>query len=192
MIDTIKEKLSRIRAFYKQNKIMPTYDELCLIFGFKSKNAAFKLVNKLVDDGFVEKMDKGRLKPGPNLLGLPMFNSVQAGLPTAEEETLIDHVDLNDYLIPRPDKTVLINVRGDSMIDAGIHEGDQVIVEVGSRVNVGDITVAIVDGDYTVKYFDKTKDGKIILQPGNPNYQPVIPQNELKIFGKVIGVVRKM
>ena len=157
MIDTIKEKLSRIRAFYKQNKIMPTYDELCLIFGFKSKNAAFKLVKKLEEDGFVEKMDKGRLKPGPNLLGLPMFNSVQAGLPTAEEETLIDHVDLNDYLIPRPDKTVLINVRGDSMIDAGIHEGDQVIVEVGSSVNVGDITVAIVDGDYTVKYFDKSR-----------------------------------
>lgn len=192
MIDTIKEKLSRIRAFYKQNKIMPTYDELCLIFGFKSKNAAFKLVKKLEDDGFVEKMDKGRLKPGPNLLGLPMFNSVQAGLPTAEEETLIDHIDLNDYLIPKPDKTVLINVRGDSMIDAGIHEGDQVIVEVGSSVNVGDITVAIVDGDYTVKYFDKTKEGKIILQPGNPNYQPIVPQNELKIFGKVTGVVRKV
>ncbi|MBU0727713.1 LexA family transcriptional regulator [Patescibacteria group bacterium] len=192
MIDTLKEKLSRIRAFYKQNKIMPTYDELCLIFGFKSKNAAFKLVNKLIDDGFVEKMDKGRLKPGPNLLGLPLFNSVQAGLPTAEEETLIDHVDLNDYLIPKPDKTVLINVRGDSMIDAGIQEGDHVIVEVGSSVNVGDITVAIVDGDYTVKYFDKTKDGKIILQPGNSNYQPIIPQNELKIFGKVTGVVRKV
>ena len=192
MIDTIKEKLSRIRAFYKQNKIMPTYDELCLIFGFKSKNAAFKLVKKLEENGFVEKMDKGRLKPGPNLLGLPMFNSVQAGLPTAEEETLIDHVDLNDYLISKPDKTVLINVRGDSMVDAGIHEGDQVIVEVGSSVNVGDITVAIVDGAYTVKYFDKSKDGKIILQPGNPNYSPIIPENELKIFGKVIGVVRKM
>ncbi|MBN2086805.1 LexA family transcriptional regulator [Candidatus Peregrinibacteria bacterium] len=192
MIDTIKEKLSRIRAFYKQNKIMPTYDELCLIFGFKSKNAAFKLVKKLEEDGFVEKMDKGRLKPGPNLLGLPMFNSVQAGMPTAEEETLIDHVDLNDYLISKPDKTVLINVRGDSMLDAGIQEGDKVIVEVGSPVNIGDITVAIVDGDYTVKYFDKSKDGQIILQPGNPNYQPIIPQEELKIFGKVIGVIRKV
>jgi repressor LexA len=192
MIDQIKEKLSRIRAFYKQNKIMPTYDELCLLFGFKSKNAAFKLVNKLVNEGFVEKMDKGRLKPGPNLLGLPMFNSVQAGIPTSEEEVLLDHVDLNDYLIKKPDKTVLINVRGDSMIDAGIQEGDKVIVEIGAPVNVGNIVVAIVDNDYTVKYFDKSKDGKITLQPGNPNYQPIVPQNELKIFGKVIGVVRKV
>jgi SOS regulatory protein LexA len=192
MIDTIKEKLSRIRAFYRENKIMPTYDELCLLFGFKSKNAAFKLVNKMVDDGFVQKMDKGRLKPGPNLLGLPMFNSVQAGMPTAEEETLLDHVDLNDYLIKNPEKTVLINVRGDSMIDAGIQEGDKVIVEVGAQVTVGDIVVAVVDGDYTVKYFDKSKDGKIILQPGNPNYEPIIPQAELRVFGKVTGVIRKM
>jgi SOS regulatory protein LexA len=192
MIDTIKEKLSHIRAYYRQNKIMPTYDELCLIFGFKSKNAAFKLVGKLVEDGFIEKMDKGRLKPGPNLLGLPMFNSVQAGLPTAEEETLLDHVDLNDYLIKKPDKTVLINVRGDSMLDAGIQEGDKVIVEIGASIDVGNIVVAIVDNDYTVKYFDKSKDGKIILQPGNPKYQPIVPRNELKIFGKVIGVIRKL
>jgi len=192
MIDQLKEKIEHIRAYYKQNKIMPTYDELCLLFGFKSKNAAFKLVNKLVDEGFVEKMDKGRLKPGANLLGLPLFNSVQAGLPTTEEEILMDHVDLNDYLVEKPQQSVMINVRGDSMIDAGIHEGDKVIVELGAPSKVGDIVVAIVDGDYTVKYFDKSKDGKIVLQPGNPKYSPIIPQNELKIFGKVIGVVRKM
>jgi len=192
MIDQLKEKIERIRAFYRENKIMPTYDEICLLFGFKSKNAAFKLVNKLVDDHFVEKMDKGRLKPGVHLLGLPMFNSVQAGMPTAEEETLMDHVDLNDYLVKKPNKTCLINVRGDSMIDAGIQEGDKVVVESDTPVNVGDIVVAIVDSDYTVKYFDKSKNGKIVLQPGNPKYSPIIPANELKIFGKVIGVVRKM
>lgn len=192
MIDQLKEKVQRIRAFYRQNKIMPTYDELCLLFGFKSKNAAFKLINKLVEENFVEKMDKGRLKPGQNLLGLPLFNSVQAGMPTAEEETLMDHVDLNDFLIKKPEATCLINVRGDSMIDAGIHEGDKVIVECGATVNIGDIIVAIVDGDYTVKYYDKSKNGQIILQPGNPKYSPIIPQQELQVFGKVVGVVRKM
>ena len=57
MIDQLKEKIERIRAFYRQNKIMPTYDEICLLFGFKSKNAAFKLINKLVEDHFIEKMD---------------------------------------------------------------------------------------------------------------------------------------
>lgn len=191
-MDQLKEKIERIRSFYRQNKIMPTYDELCLLFGFKSKNAAFKLVNKLVEDHFVEKMDKGRLKPGPHFLGLPMFNSVQAGMPTTEEETLMEHVDLNDFLVKNPSRTCLINVRGDSMIDAGIQEGDKVIVEVDAPVTIGDIVVAIVDGDYTVKYFDKSKNGQIILQPGNPKYKPILPQNELRMFGKVVGVIRKM
>jgi SOS regulatory protein LexA len=192
MADASKEKISKIRHYYKQNKIMPTYDELCHLFGFKSKNAAFKLVNKLVEQGFVEKMDKGRLKPGVHFLGLPLFNSVQAGPPTAEEEMVIDHVDLNDFLISKPDKTVMINVRGDSMIDAGIQEGDKVVVECGANVQLGNIVVAIVDGDYTVKYLDQTKAGKPILQPGNAKYQPIVPHSELKIFGKVVGVVRKI
>jgi len=187
-----KEKIGRIRKYYAENKIMPTYDEICMLFGFKSKNAAFKLVNKFVDHGFVEKMDKGRLKPGANLLGLPLFSSVSAGPPTDEEEILLDRVDLNDYLIKKPESTVLINVRGDSMTDAGIHEGDKVIVDREAKANIGNIVVAIVDGEYTIKYFDKSKDGRIVLQPGNTNYQPIIPQNEMCIFGKVVGVIRKM
>lgn len=192
MIENLKEKVGRVRKYYAENKVMPTYDEICMLFGFKSKNAAFKLVNKLVDKGFVEKMDKGRLKPGANFLGLPIYSSVSAGPATTEEEILLDHVDLNDYLIPKPESTVLINVRGDSMIDAGIQEGDKVIVDRKAAPQLGNIVVAVVDGEYTVKYFDKTKEGKIVLQPGNPKYQPIIPQNEMAIFGKVVGVVRKM
>lgn len=193
MTDLIKSKLKKIRQFYRQNKIMPTYDEVCQLFGFKSKNAAFKLINKLVDAGLVEKMDKGRLKPGENFLGLPMFNSVQAGDPTTiEEETIQDRIDLNEYLIPNPDGTVLINVQGDSMIDAGIHEGDKVLVDREATPQIGNIVVALVDGGYTVKYLDYSKNGHIILQPGNPNYNPIIPQNEMCIFGKVVGIIRKM
>ena len=97
MIENIKEKVGRIRRYYKENKVMPTYDEICHLFGFKSKNAAFKLINKLVDKGFIEKMDKGRLKHGANFLGLPIYSSVSAGPATAEEEILLDRVDLNDY-----------------------------------------------------------------------------------------------
>lgn len=192
MIENLKEKVGRLRKYYKENKVMPTYDEICMLFGFKSKNAAFKLVNKLVEKGFVEKMDKGRLKPGANFLGLPIYSSVSAGPATAEEEILLERVNLNDYLIKKPESTVLINVRGDSMVDAGIQEDDKVIVDREATPQLGNIVVAIIDEEYTVKYFDKTKDGKIVLQPGNPKYQPIIPQNEMAIFGKVVGVVRKM
>lgn len=192
MRDQLTKRIQLIRNFYYRHKIMPTYEEICELFGFKSKNAAFKVVVKLVEQGFIEKMEKGRLKPGPNLLGLPLFASVQAGAPTAEEEILLDHVDLNDYLVKKPEKTVMINVRGDSMIDAGIHEGDKVLVETSANVKLGDIVVAVVDGDYTVKYLDQSSSGKPVLQPGNPKYSPIVPRGELKIFGKVTGVVRKM
>ena len=192
MMENIKDKIGRIRKYYAENKIMPTYDEICALFGFKSKNAAFKLVDKLIDHGFIEKMDKGRLKPGVNFLGLPLFNSVSAGQATEEEEIMLDRVDLNDYLIKNPDNTVLINVRGDSMIDAGIHEGDKVIVDRESPYKTGNIVVAVVDGNFTVKYLDKSPNGKIILQPANQNYQPIGPRDEMCVFGKVIGVIRKM
>lgn len=187
-----KMKLGRIQKYYRKYKVMPTYEEICELFGYRSKNAAFKLVNKFVKQGVIEKMDKGRLRPGVNFLGLPMYSSVSAGPATAEEEILLDHVDLNDYLIQKPDSTVLIGVRGDSMIDSGIHEGDKVIVDKNAKPQIGNIVVAIVDGDYTVKHLDSTKSGKLFLQPANSNYQPIVPQNELVIFGKVVGVIRKM
>src|SRR3989338_5691952 len=127
-------KLGRIRQYYRQNKIMPTYEEICGLFGFKSKNAAFKLVNKMADEGYIAKMEKGRLKPGHNFLGLPLFNSVAAGPATTEEATeQVDRVDLNDYLIRKPEQTVMITVRGDSMQDAGIMDGDVVVVEKDAR-----------------------------------------------------------
>lgn len=192
-MDNLKQRVDRIRAYYRENKIMPTYDEICVLFGFGSKNAAFKLVKKMEDEGFIEKMEKGRLKPGPLFLGLPMFNSVQAGPPTTvEEEAATDHVSIDSYLVANPSSTVLINVQGDSMIDAGIHEGDKVVVDTATGARVGDIVVAIVDGAYTVKYLDKTPEGKIVLQPGNSNYKTIIPEAELQMFGKVTGVIRKM
>lgn len=192
MNDPLLEKLARIREYYREYKIMPTYDEICELLGYNSKNAAFKLVDKLVEMGFVEKMDKGRLKPGPHFAGMPLYSSVSAGPATAEEEVLVDRIDLNDYLVRKPEKTILINVRGDSMIEAGIQESDKVVVETGASVRVGDIVVAIVDGDYTVKYLDQSPNGQVILHPANANYSPIIPRGELKIFGKVIGVIRKL
>jgi len=192
MKDQLTKRIGLIRNYYYEHKIMPTYEEICELFGFKSKNAAFKVVGKLVEQGFIEKMEKGRLKPGPHLLGLPLFASVQAGAPTAEEEILIDHVDLNEYLVKKPGRTVLINVRGESMIDAGIHEGDKVIVEIGATAQVGNVVVAVVDGDYTVKFLDESPNGHLILQPANPKFSPIVPRGELKIFGKVVAVVRKM
>lgn len=190
-MEQLIHKLGRIRQYYRQNKIMPTYEEICQLFGFKSKNAAFKLVNKMADEGYIAKMEKGRLKPGKNFLGLPLFSSVAAGPATSEEGALIDRVDLNDYLIRKPEQTVMVTVRGDSMQDAGIMESDVVMVEKGARVQTNDIVVAIVDDELTVKFLDK-QDGKPVLRPANSKYNIIRPREKLEIFGKVIGVIRKV
>ena len=73
-----------------------------------------------------------------------------------------------------------------------LHEGDKVIVDKKAKPQVGSIVVAVVDGEYTVKHLDRTKSGQMVLQPANPNYEPIVPQNEMCVFGTVVGVVRKM
>lgn len=191
MVEEIKAKLSKIRRYYRENKIMPTYEELCVLFDFKSKNAAYKLINKLVDEGYVERMEKGRLKPGAKLLGAALFSSVPAGPATAEEGVELDRVDLNDYLIAKPDDTVMIRVRGDSMEEAGILNGDTVVVEKSCKPKLNDIVVAVVDGNFTVKCLD-VENGKPILRPANSSYDVIRPREALEIFGRVVGVVRKV
>ena len=190
-MDELKSKLAKIRQYYRQNKVMPTYEELCALFDFKSKNAAFKLVAKMVDEGYIEKMEKGRLKPGEKFLGTPLFSSVPAGAATAEEGVELDRVDLNEYLVTKPDDTVMIRVRGDSMEDAGIVDGDVVVVHKGAHARLNDIVVAVVDGDFTVKFLD-TEKGQPVLRAANANYSVIRPRQKLEIFGKVVGVVRKM
>lgn len=185
-------KMSLLRQYYRHNKVMPTYEEICALFGFKSKNAAFKLVNRWAEEGYIDKMEKGRLKPGAKFLGLPLFFSVPAGPATAEEAvSTADRMDLNDYLIKKPENTVMIHVRGDSMEGAGIMDGDVVLVEERARTVTNDIVVAIVDGEFTVKFLER-ENGKPSLRPANPNYDVIRPRESLEIFGKVVGVVRKM
>ena len=86
--------------------------------------------------------------------------------------------------------SMLAKEEGDSMIEAGIHEGDLVIVERGREPKQGDIVIAEVDGEWTMKYYTK-KRGKIILQPANKKYPPIEAENELRLGGVVTANVRK-
>ena len=85
---------------------------------------------------------------------------------------------------------ILLKVSGDSMSEAGILPGDMVIVDKGQTPKTGDIVIAEVDGEWTMKYLRK-RGNSITLIPANPNYKPIKPQNELKIAGVVTAVVRK-
>ncbi len=184
------DKIDALRGFWRRNKRLPTYSEMCRIFDYSSKNAAFRMARKLIDEGYVEKDDAGRLMPRPDRLGIPLMGYVQAGFPSPAEEELIDTLSLDDYLIQNPDASFLLKVSGDSMIDAGIHEGDLVIIERGAKPRSGDIVLACVDNEWTLKTLRKDG-GEVELVPANPRYPVIRPREELTLGGIVRAVVRR-
>lgn len=180
----------KIVTFYQKHKRMPSYSEVATIFDYKSKNAASKLITKLVEEGFVGKDALGRIVPGRVFNEIRILGSIKAGFPSPTEEEFQDTISLNDYLIEKKEATYLLEVDGDSMIDAHIADGDMVIAERTTIARDGQIVIAEVDGEFTMKYFRRKLD-KVWLEAANKNYKPIYPTQELKIAAVVKGVIRK-
>lgn len=190
MLQLYKDKIKR---FYDRNRFMPSYREMMEMFDLKSKNAIFKLVQKLISEGYLEKDSQGRLMPTNKLLGgVKILGAVEAGFPTPAEEDLAETMSIDNYLIGNKEATFMLRVSGESMIEAGIQPGDMVIVERRTDAKDGDIIVAFIDGGYTVKYLRK-RNGRIWLEPANKNFEPIIPEEneELQIMAVVKAVIRK-
>ena len=181
--------LSELRGFVREHKRPPSFMEIARLFRYKSKNAAFLLVNKLIDKGFLRKDEQGKIVFDA-LNGIKLLGSVQAGWPSPAEEELVDVMNLDEYLITHPEQTYLIKVTGDSMVDAGIHESDLVLVERGRAPKDGDIVVAQVDGEWTMKYYEK-RGSTVRLIAANKKYAPIVPRRELVVGGVVTAVIRK-
>ena len=184
------EYKNKILNFYESKKRMPSYSEIMDILGFKSKNAVYKLVNKLIDAGIISKDSNGRIIPNNLFQEVKLLGLVEAGIPSVASEEALDTMNLDNYLINNRESTYLLEVKGDSMIVEGIKEGDLVIVERKSDPKDGDIVIAEVDGGWTMKYFRK-KGNSVYLQPANKNYKPIYPEQDLKISAIVKGVIRK-
>ena len=168
---------------------MPTYTEMMKLFGFKSKNAVYRVVTKMIAAGIVTKDRLGKLIPSGSFDEIPMLGFVKAGLP-APGEVLNDSLNLEEYLVPKKASTYLFEVDGKSMIDAHIDSGDMVIAERSNNAKDGDIVIARIDGEFTMKYL-RTKNGKTWLEPANKQFKAMHPEFELEVVAIVRGVVRK-
>jgi len=188
--EKLKSRVREISRFYYQKGRMPSFAEIGEMLGLKSKNAVSKLVMKLEDLKVLERDEKGRLTPGSIKFPVRILGTVEAGFPSPAEEELADTMSLDDLLIQNHEATFLLRVSGDSMIEAGIMPGDMVIVNKGQTPKSGDIVIAEVDGEWTMKYLRKRGD-VVTLIPANAKYKPIKPKNELKISGVVTAVVRK-
>lgn len=181
--------LSVLRKYFRQNKHIPAFSHLQELLWFRSKWGVSKLFHRLVEKGYFSKVWISFV-PQESFFTQKVYESVKAGFPSPWDEENAHNIDIDTYLIPHPESTIMIKVSGDSMIEAGINTGDIVIVDKGKHAKVDDIVVAEVDQEYTLKYLKKDSKGNY-LHAANPKYPDFYPREELKIFGVVIGVIRK-
>ena len=180
----------KLRRFYATRKRMPSMREIAEFLMFKSKNAAAYVAEQWIVAGLLEKDSAGRLVPGHAFSALKVLGTVEAGFPSPAEEELLDTISLDDWLIKNKESSFLLKVSGESMIDAGIHPGDLVILDRDRMVKDGDIVVAEVDRAWTIKFYKKNARG-ITLVPANKKFIPIIPTEELRVAGVVTAVIRK-
>ena len=169
---------------------MPSSSELTAVVGFRSKHAASHLVQQLVAHEWVEKDTAGKLLPGRLFSAIPLLGTVAAGFPSPAEEELADTLTLDEYLITNKEATYILKVQGESMIEAGILPGDLLLVERGVDPRDGDIVIAQVDREWTIKYF-RRRGRAVFLEAANKDFKPIHPQEELKIAAVVRAVIRK-
>ena len=187
----ILSHLGKLQDYYASWKSIPSYAALCDVFGIASKSWVKAILDRLEKAGFVERTPDGMWIPSRQFFARPLAEAtVQAGMPVAVNETHGEYFVIDEMLVDKPSKTTMIPVKGDSMIDAGIHESDIAVVEKRNIANIGDIVVAIVDNEFTLKTLDKER-GQYILRPANPAYPVIRPQGTLEIFGVLVGLIRK-
>ncbi len=182
--------LLKLQDYYAKHRVMPSYATLGELVGLSSKASVAELVLRLKAERLVESTPDRRLKPGKRFFERSLEESVHAGMPHPAFDSRPETVSIDDYLVYHPSKTTLITVKGDSMINAGIHDGDIVVVEKRATANVNDLVVAIVEGDFTLKRLGREK-GRMVLIPENKAYPVIRPKEDLEIFGVVVGQFRR-
>ena len=183
--------LSRLQDYYAQHHSFPSYARLCNVLGLAAKSAVNKVLLRLAEQGYLKRTVDEVWVPVESFFGRKLSDTpVVAGLPTFVSNVTADPFMIDQFLVNKPSKTILVPIQGDSMINVGINDGDVVIVEVSSTANTGDIVVATIDDEFTVKTLGK-KRGKPVLLPANDSYPIIRPKGSLKIFGVVIGLIRK-
>lgn len=186
------EYLDRLRDYYAEHRRIPSFQRIADLMGFASKSPASKLMDRLGAAGFLERTpDDEAWIPAARFFERTLADTaVRAGAPDMIEDSQGEHFLIDQYLVRAPSQTVMVPVKGDSMINAGIHDGDLVVVKRSHTANPGDFVVAIVDNEFTLKELGLEK-GQYLLKPHNPAYPVIRPQGELKIFGIVTGLVRR-
>ena len=197
---TFKQKklLDFLIDYYNKNSVYPTFDEMRDFLQIKSKSGIHKLLSSLEEKGFVNRLPhKARaLSINTNVnekeKDLPFLGRIAAGNPIEAITGSFEYISVPNYLVNNKDEHFTLEVTGDSMIDAGIYDGDIVVIRKTEVTDSGDIVVALIDqNEVTLKRFRSFKNS-IALEPANKNYKiRLFGEDRVKIQGKLAGLIRK-
>ncbi|KKQ75311.1 MAG: LexA repressor [Candidatus Woesebacteria bacterium GW2011_GWB1_38_5b] len=198
-----REVLEFLAQFQKTHGYSPTLSEISQATGHKSNSTVHTLIRTLVEKGYVQKVDGNTRvlkiideKAAAGLTGqlpsieLPLMGFIAAGKPLEPHTDPNATFQISASMISGKKTAYILQVKGDSMIEEGILDGDYVVIEKTEEANNGDIVVALVDDSLaTLKKFYKEGD-KVVLKPANSEMSPIYP-NSLKIQGIAVGIVRR-
>jgi repressor LexA len=191
--------LSFLDSYISSNGFSPSYREISEGVKLKSTNSVKEYLDILEQRNLIKRQPtKNRTieivgKNKTEVVNLPIIGQVAAGQPILAEQNIEDFVSISSSFFGVNDsnnKLFILKVKGDSMIEVGINDGDYVVSRSQNVANNGEIVVAMIDGNATVKTFYK-EENQIRLQPANSNYSPIY-STEVQLLGKVVGVIRRM
>ncbi len=192
------EILEYIKSEILNRGFPPAVREICEAVNLKSTSSVHSHLETLEKNGYIRRdptkpraieiIDDNFNLVRREVVNVPIVGRVAAGQPILAVENIENYFPIPAEFMPNA-QTFMLTVRGESMINAGIFDGDQILVQQQSTAKNGDMVVALVDDSATVKTFYK-EDGYYRLQPENDSMEPILVYGELKILGKVIGVFR--
>jgi repressor LexA len=194
-----REILDYLAAYIEEKQYAPSFEEIALHFSFSSLATVHEHLTNLEQKGFIRRSHNEsrsiELVPEPghaSATELPLLGQVAAGAPI-EAVTTPETIAVPDDLIPRRGSSYVLRVRGDSMIDEHIQDGDFVVVNSRNTADNGEMVIALIDGtSATVKRFYREAGGWIRLQPANENIPSFrVQEDEMLVQGIVVGVIRK-
>jgi repressor LexA len=194
-----REILNYLTTYAEQNGFAPSFEEIAENFSYNSLATVHEHLTNLERKGYIKRnYNESRAieilpsEATPRALELPLLGSVAAGMP-------IESIEANEtFCVPesmvgRGGNHYVLRVRGNSMVDEHIRDGDFVVVNERQRADNGEMVIALVHGtSATVKKYYRERDGRIRLQPANETMQPIfVHENDVKIQGIVVGVMRR-
>jgi len=201
LTDKQKNVLKLIAEKVNEAGFPPTLQELADELGVASKNAVLKHLSALEKKGYIGKREGGAARgirileslgflDAPEASHVPLVGSVPAGSPLLAEENVDSYLTVPKNLLPAKGECFALKIQGDSMIDVGIHEDDLVVVHSTNSARNGDIVVALIGNETTVKRF-MTNGEERYLKPENRKYADIYPAEEWSVRGKVVALIRQ-